>query len=152
MTEEELNEDKRQNDEGFTLVEMLAVLTIMLLLMGMAWVATGSIRERGLETRVKGDLRSISLALETYNSDLFDYPDEEYGIDALVQLPQGLDLGDRYKGPYLATRPVDPWGNPYIYIYPGDENAYDLLSYGADGEPGGEGPDADISYWDAGEE
>ncbi len=148
MEEKEIAASESKKDEGFTLVEMLAVLTIMLLLMGMAWVATDSIRNRGVETRIKGDLRTVNLALESFNSDFFDYPEEQFGLQALVELPAGINLPERYRGPYLPKLPVDPWGRPYVYIYPGDENAFELLTYGRDGEPGGEGPDADISYWD----
>ncbi|NNE58592.1 MAG: type II secretion system major pseudopilin GspG [Hellea sp.] len=140
--------DKNPKDEGFTLVEMMAVLVIIGLLMGIAVVATAPMRQEGVKTRVKGDLRSINLALESYNSTVFDYPPEEYGLEALVELPTGLDLGSRYNGPYLQKLPKDPWGRPYIYIYPGDENPYELMTYGRDGQPGGEDQDADVSYWD----
>jgi len=139
---------ERKNDEGFTLIEMMAVLVIMGLLIGAAVVATAPMRTRGLQTRVNSDLATITQALELFNSDMFDYPPEEFGLPALQDLPGTIDGAERYNGPYLTKLPDDPWGRPYVYVYPGDTHPYELLSYGRDGEPGGEGPDADISFWD----
>lgn len=141
-------DNERRNDEGFTLIEMMAVLVIMGLLIGAAVVATAPMRYKGLMTRVQSDLSTITQGLELYNSDMFDYPPEEVGLQALKELPGSADGTEKWSGPYISKLSDDPWGRPYIYIYPGDENPYELLSYGRDGEPGGEGPDADISFWE----
>lgn len=140
-------DNERRNDDGFTLVEMMAVLVIMGLLIGAAVVATGPIRYNALKTRVQGDLSTINQGLELYNSQIFNYPPEEIGLPALVEAPP-IDGAERWAGPYLSKLSDDPWGRPYIYIFPGDENPYELLSYGRDGEPGGEGQDSDLSFWD----
>ncbi len=142
-------DNERKNDDGFTLVEMMAVLVIIGLLMGAAVLALGGVTDRGVKTRVQSDLSTIRQALELYKTDMFDYPPEEFGLQALVELPDAVDAGSRYNGPYLTKLPADPWGNPYVYIYPGEENPFELLTYGRDGEPGGEEEDTDISFWDA---
>ena len=83
-----------------------------------------------------------------YRLDVFDYPEEEAGLNALLSAPSGVS-NDRYrKGGYVKLLPNDPWGQPYIYRFPGEHGVFDILSYGSDGEPGGIDQAADIVSWE----
>jgi len=133
--------DAEQDKEaGFTLIEMLVVMVIMALLIGVVSVNVIDRIKQGNKVRVESDTRNIATAMELYRLDNFDYPDEAQGIQALVTPPAGSNAA----GSYLQKLPTDPWGNAYIYRYPGEQAAYDIISYGADGAPGGEGQNTDI--------
>ena len=93
----------------------------------------------------------ISNALEQYATDMLDYPSEQQGLKALVEKPDRIPPGATYRtGGYVTKVPVDPWGREYVYTRPGEKSgrSYDLYSFGADGEEGGEELDADIGNWD----
>jgi general secretion pathway protein G len=103
--------------------------------------------EDARRARAVSDIESLGTALDLYKADTGDYPATEQGLEALRQNP-----GDtkNWNGPYLKKAlGADPWGNEYIYSAPGEHNpdSYDLYSLGADGQPGGEGPDGDIGNW-----
>ncbi len=138
---------KAKNEEGFTLVEVLVALAIIGIMTTIVVVnllpETGKARLQ----KAKSDIRIIEQALEMYNLDIFDYPEEDAGLEALRRQPSGVDESRYRPGGYVKLLPNDPWGNPYIYRYPGDNGVFDLLSYGADGEEGGEGVNADIVNW-----
>ena len=145
------NETKKdaKNDEGFTLIEMMVVLFIIMLLSSAVYFTVAGNQDRAVEIKANSDIQRLSQALEMYRLDMLDYPPEDYGLEALRSLPSGIDTGDRYnKEGYVKTLPTDPWGRPYVYRYPGENGVYDILSYGSDGQPGGEEMAADITNWD----
>jgi general secretion pathway protein G len=139
---------KRRQLFGFTLIEMLVVVAIMATLA--AVIAPNLLRraDDAKIARVSTDLQGISSALDMYKLDNFTYPSADQGLMALVEKPNGSPEPKNWKG-YLkgSGEPKDPWGNEYYYSYPGEHGVYDVYSLGADGQPGGEGPDADIGTW-----
>ena len=133
-------------EAGLTLVEMIVVLAIIALV---AALIVPNVIGRPDEARVtvaKTDLRTISAALKMYRLDNGDYPTTEQGLAALVEKPVALPIPQSWPSEaYLAQVPVDPWGRAYVYRSPGISGGFDLLSYGKDGKPGGEGLDADLT-------
>ncbi|XOZ34183.1 type II secretion system major pseudopilin GspG [Halomonadaceae bacterium KBTZ08] len=134
---------------GFTLIEIMVVMVILGLLIALV---APNIIGRGDDAKVttaKAQLRNISSALDLYRLDNGHYPSSEQGLDALVNKPTGSPEPTNWNPEgYMNAIPEDPWGNEYQYVQPGSEGPYDLYSYGADGDEGGEGLDADISVWD----
>ncbi|MDG1127118.1 MAG: type II secretion system major pseudopilin GspG [Hellea sp.] len=137
-----------EKDEGFTLIEVLVTMAIISIMV--VGVALTIIPETGKAQiiRAKSDIRTLEQGLEMYRLDMLDYPEQEMGLAALKYLPSGVDEERYRKGGYLKSLSDDPWGNPYVYIYPGENDVYDIISFGADGEVGGEAADADIVSWD----
>lgn len=134
---------------GFTLTEMMVVVFIMALFMGVAAVGYDTVRKRGAVTRVQTDLREIGKALALYQDVMRALPTEQEGIEALVERPLGHRRAAYWDGPYLQKMPEDAWGFDYLYFQPGRSGEpYEIVSYGADGVPGGEGQDADWSSSD----
>ena len=136
----------RRAERGFTLVEVLVVITIIALVMGMVGPR---VLNYLTESKVKGakiQIESLASAIDLYFLDTGQYPAGSEGLGALLQRP-GNAMG--WNGPYLKghTLPSDPWGRPYIYRSPGQHGAYDIISYGADGQEGGTGVAADITSW-----
>jgi len=132
---------------GFTLIEMLVVVAIMATLAAM--IAPRLIDKAGdaQVTAAKGDIQRIASTLDMYKLDNFNYPSSDQGLQALVEKPGGSPEANNWKQ-YLNNTPKDPWGNDYYYAYPGEKSAFDVYSLGADGQPGGEGHNADIGNWD----
>ncbi|MDI6870539.1 MAG: type II secretion system major pseudopilin GspG [Bacillota bacterium] len=138
----------RRGEQGFTLLEVLAVVVIIGFLA--ALVAPGVFtRIAGAQrTAAKAQIKTLSLALNLFRTDTGAYPTTEQGLSALRQRPAYGAEG--WNGPYLEEDlPKDPWGREYQYLCPGVHNPdrYDLFSLGRDGRPGGEGEDADIGNW-----
>ncbi|HXW23946.1 MAG TPA: type II secretion system major pseudopilin GspG [Xanthobacteraceae bacterium] len=136
----------RRGDRGFTLVEILVVITIIGLIM--ALVGPRVINYLG-EAKVKAariQIESFGSALDLYYLDAGRYPSTAEGLNALAQRPGGAAS---WNGPYLkgAIVPNDPWGHPYVYRSPGEHGAYDIVSFGSDGQEGGTGTAADIVSW-----
>jgi general secretion pathway protein G len=136
----------RRYQRGFTLVEILVVITIIGLIM--ALVGSRVISYLG-ESKVKAakiQIESLGSALDLFYLDAGRYPTTSEGLRALVERTGNTAL---WNGPYLKgnTVPNDPWGKPYVYRSPGQYGAYDILSYGADGQEGGTGAAADITSW-----
>lgn len=130
---------------GFTLLELLVVLVILGLLAG--YVAPKYFSQVGKsEAKVaKAQIEAFDKALGAYRLDVGRYPTSEQGLAALVAKPANEP---KWSGPYLSKQvPLDPWGKPYIYRYPGQHGEYDLYSHGKDGMPGGKGEAADITSW-----
>ena len=130
---------------GFTLLELLVVMVIIGLLAG--YVGPKLFGQIGKsETKAaKAQIDALSKALDQYRIDVGRYPSSEQGLAALVQKPADEP---KWQGPYLAKNvPPDPWGKPYQYRAPGQHGDYDLLSYGRDGQPGGDGDNADVVSW-----
>ena len=140
-----------RNARGLTLIEILVVIIVLGLLAGLvAPQIIGRVSEaRGATARTQIEL--LSVALDTYRLDNGRYPTTQQGLEALRTEPTAEPVPRNWRGPYLRKEvPLDPWDRPYIYRSPGDENpqGYDLLTLGADGVPGGEDEDADITSWE----
>jgi len=133
---------------GFTLIEIMVVVVILGILA--ALVAPNVIRriDDARVTKAKQDVRAYETALNLYRMDNFRYPTTEQGLEALVKRPADPNIRNWKEGGYIDGLKKDPWGNDYAYIAPGSRGGdYDLYTLGADGQPGGEGPDADIGNW-----
>jgi general secretion pathway protein G len=132
---------------GFTLIEIMVVVVILGILA--ALVAPNVIRrvEDARITKAKQDIRAYETALNLYRMDNFRYPTTEQGLQALVTQPNDPNIRNWKEGGYIDGLKKDPWGNDYLYISPGTRGEFDLYTLGADGKPGGEGPDADIANW-----
>jgi len=133
---------------GFTLIELMVVLVILGVL---AALIAPRLMDRPDEARViaaRQDIASIVQALKLYRLDNMRYPSTEQGLAALVVKPTIEPMPGNWKsGGYLEKLPNDPWGHPYLYLQPGRHGEIDVFSQGADGQPGGEGNDADIGNW-----
>ncbi len=134
-----------EKNRGFTLIELLIVMVILGLL---AALVAPRMFGKTVSSRQKAAKAQISLfetAIDTYRLDVGRFPTTQQGLAALRTAPSGVDNWD---GPYLPKNvPADPWGNPYVYRYPGEHGDYDIISLGADGAPGGEDENADIVSW-----
>ncbi len=138
----------QRRQRGITLVELLVVLGILALISAVVVINVLPERDRAAVRKAQIDIGVLSTALDQYRLDMLNYPTTEQGLEALRTLPSNTRRADNYRpGGYLKTMPLDPWGNPYQYAIPGEHSAYDLYSFGADGERGGEGLDADIGNW-----
>lgn len=136
---------RRISLHGFTLLELLVVMVIIGLLAGI--VAPQYFSQIGKSnTKVaKAQIEALGQALDQYRLDVGLYPTSEQGLPALRQAPPQLA---RWQGPYLKRDvPNDPWGRPYLYRQPGQHGDYDLISFGADGQLGGQGENADVVSW-----
>lgn len=141
--------DLRPRTSGFTLVEILVVIAIISLLAGVVLLNIAPQIGMGSQAAAKAQIQVLSSACTTYRMAHGRYPTQQQGLEALVRKPTQEPIPQNYPDSgYLSGRsvPADPWKNPYIYLCPGRQNEpFEILSYGADGEPGGSGADADIS-------
>jgi general secretion pathway protein G len=137
----------RGRQSGFTLIEMMVVMVIIGLLMALVGPRFIRQEEKAKIGAARAQIELLGTALDTFRLDVGRYPTTQEGLDALRQRPFGAD---RWDGPYLKKAvPLDPWSRPYYYRGPGEGGRpYDLLSYGADGGPGGDGDDRDIASWE----
>lgn len=146
---EQTRKTHRRNDAGFTLVEVLAVMAIIALLVFVVVANVGPALSRANVQKAQTDIAKLDGAVEHYFLYMKSYPDEAVGLSALRALPAGTPNADQYpKGGFIKKLPDDPWGRPYVYRYPGETGTFDIISYGADGQPGGAELDADISNGD----
>jgi len=138
----------KRNQLGFTLIEIMVVVVILGILAGIVVPRLLDEPEKARRTTAATQIRSLEEALGLFKLDNGFFPSTEQGLDALVEKPSVGREARRYKeGGYIKKIPLDPWGQPYLYLSPGVHGDYDLFSYGPDGESGGEGEDADISNW-----
>ncbi len=133
-----------EGEEGFTLVEMLVVITIIGLIMGLIGPRVLNYLSESKVKTAKIQLQSFAGALDLFYLDAGRYPSTSEGLDALVHQAAGAAA---WNGPYLkgGSVPKDPWNHPYLYRSPGEHGPYDILSRGSDGQEGGSGVAADIS-------
>lgn len=139
------------SDKGFTLIELLVVLVIIGILAGYVGPRIMGHPEEAKRTMAAVQISALETALETYRLDNGAYPSTEQGMQALVEAPSVGKLPPKWReGGYMKKGkvPKDPWGNEYTYLSPGSHSDFDIISYGADGESGGEGKDADINNWE----
>jgi len=134
---------------GFTLIEIMVVIIILGILVGLIVPRFMEKPEKARVVKAQMQIESISVALKEYKLDNGDYPTTEQGLEALVEKPSIGKIPKKYpeKG-YFPKIPKDPWGNDYVYISPGEHGDFDLISYGADGEEGGEGKNGDVQSWE----
>ena len=136
----------RRHMSGMTLIEILVVLVligIVLSVVGGNFIGRG---EKAKADAARIEIGQIGQALDLFKLEVGRYPTSQEGLQALISAPPGIT---NWNGPYWkrSTLPKDPWGNEYKYSAPGQHGPYDIMSYGADGKEGGEGPDKDILSW-----
>lgn len=137
--------------KGFTLLEIIVVVFILSILVA---VVAPKIIGRTDDARIaeaKVQIKNFETALKLFKLDSGFYPETQQGLGALIEKPSGGQVPRNYReGGYLEQRkiPLDPWGNPYIYVSPGLHGDFDIICYGADGKDGGEGNNADIKNWE----
>ena len=144
------------NKRGFTLIELMVVVVILGILAGLIIPKIMGKPEEARRLKGKMQIQQLEQALRLYYLDSGSYPTTEQGLNALVKKPTIEPIPRRWRdGGYLEKGkvPLDPWGNAYVYISPGTHSEeFDLESYGADGEDGGEGKYADVENWNLEEE
>lgn len=137
------------NQRGFTLIEVMVVVVILGILAGIVVPKLLDRPEDARRTKAVLQIKGIEEALALYKLDNGSFPTTDQGLLALVTKPESGRIPLKYReGGYIKKIPADPWSGEYIYLAPGLNGDYDLLSYGSDGEPGGEGKDADVQSWE----
>jgi general secretion pathway protein G len=145
-----MRKSRRHDNRGFTLIEIMVVVVILGILAAIVVPRLLSRPDEAKVTKAKVDMKGIEEALGLFKLDTGFYPSTDQGLKALVEKPTTGLIPTKYSvDGYLKREPLDPWGNNYIYLSPGLHNHnFDLISYGADGQAGGEGFDADINSWE----
>ena len=134
-----------KNNQGFTLIELIVVMVILGLLAALVGPRIFGKVEKAKYSAAKTEIEMLGQGLDLFRLDVGRYPSTEEGLQSLRENP-GIDHWD---GPYLKKPvPADPWKRPFHYESPGQHGDYDLFSYGADGSPGGEGENKDITSWE----
>ncbi len=137
---------KRRAQAGFTLIELMVVLVIIGVLAALIVPNVLDRADDARTTAARTDVNNLMQALKLYRLDNQRYPSAEQGLAALVAKPTAPPNPPNWK-PYLEKLPNDPWGRPYQYLNPGVKGEIDVMSFGADGQPGGEGKNADVGSW-----
>ncbi len=142
---------RKIRDQGFTLIEIMIVLVILGILVWQLAPRIMGKPEEARRVKAQMDISTLETALKLYKLDNGRYPSTEQGLQALVEPPSVGVLPRKWrKGGYLEKGkiPKDPWGGDYVYLCPGLHGDFDIISYGADGQPGGEGNDRDVNNWE----
>jgi len=139
-----------RDNRGFTLIEIMVVVVILGVLAAIIVPKFLSRPDEAKVTKAKVDIKGLEESLGLFKLDNGFYPSTEQGLKALVSKPESGRIPARFPdGGYLKRVPADPWNNPYLYLAPGlSGRDFDLISYGADGQPGGEKFNADINSWE----
>lgn len=139
----------RTVQRGFTLIEIMVVVVIMGILAALVVPKLMGRADDARITAARQDISTLMQALKLYKLDNQRYPSTEQGLQALISKPTSGPAANGWKnGGYVEKLPKDPWGGQYQYLSPGVKGEVDIFSYGADGQPGGSGNDADIGSWD----
>jgi general secretion pathway protein G len=134
---------KDQRAAGFTLIELMIVIAILGLMAYMVAPRLMGVMGKAKPKIAQTDIKNLETALDLFYLDVGRYPTEEEGLKILYQRPDNVP---NWGGPYLKKPPKDPWGRDYVYKISGQgDRAYEILSHGADGQPGGEGENADVT-------
>jgi general secretion pathway protein G len=139
-----------RSSSGFTLIEIMVVVVILSLLAAVVVPQVIDQIDKARVAKAKQDIRMYETALNLFRIDNYRYPSGEYGLEALVKQPTDPTIRNWKPGGYIQGGRLrkDPWENDYQYVFPGTRGGdFDLFSLGADGQPGGEGVDADIGNW-----
>jgi general secretion pathway protein G len=136
----------RRAARGFTLIELMVVLVIIGVLAALIVPNVLNRTDDARVTAARTDVNNLVQALKLYKLDNQRYPTAEQGLESLVRKPTAGAIPPNWK-PYLDKLPSDPWGRPYQYVSPGVKGEIDVFSFGADGQAGGEGKDAEIGSW-----
>lgn len=138
--------ETRDSEAGFSLLEIMISITILGLLATIVVINVLPAQDQAMVQKARTDIATLEQALDAYRLDMRSYPTLEQGLTALTERPSNVN-GNYREGGYVRRLPEDPWGNPYQYVYPGDNGLFDVFSLGRDGREGGEGLDADIGNW-----
>lgn len=140
----------RKKDKGFTLIEIIIVVIIMSLIATLIVPRLFKKVEKSKKQITKTQIVMVENAVKMFKLDTGRYPTTDEGLEALMKKPDNINNWD---GPYLEKGlPKDPWGREYLYVYPGKNYLFEITSLGADGQPGGEGENADIFNYTVGTE
>jgi len=144
---------QRRRASGFTLIEIMVVVIIIGLLAAVIVPTVINKVDDAKISKAKSDIQALETALTMFRLDNSKYPTTDQGLEALVVQPTDPSIRHWRQGGYLQRVSLDPWGNKYLYVYPGTHGKeYDLYTLGADGQPGGDGTDKDIGNWDLGDQ
>lgn len=143
MSTQSKSKNRRRAQSGFTLVEMLLVLVILATLAAIVIPKFAGRSEQAKNTAAQTEIKNLEIALDAFEVDNSYYPKGSDGLKELVEQPNNAN---DWRGPYIDEVPLDPWGNEYVYTYPGkhNSNGFDLHSTGPDGRTGG---DDDVTNW-----
>ena len=145
------SENNRMNCRGFTLIELMVVIVILGILAGLIVPRIMGRPEEAKQLKAKLTIEALETSLRLYKLDNGSYPTTEQGLEALVQTPDSGEVPKHYReGGYIEKGkvPLDPCDNEFVYLSPGVHGEYDIISYGADGVPGGEGKNKDVNSWE----
>ncbi|MDR2307275.1 MAG: type II secretion system major pseudopilin GspG [Paucimonas sp.] len=141
-------QQRHTRQRGFTLMEIMVVIFIIGLLIAVVAPSVLGNQDKAMKQKVMADLATLEQALDMYRLDNLRFPSNEQGLAALAKQPTVEPLPRNWRSDgYIRRLPEDPWGSPYQYRMPGEHGRVDVYSLGADGQPGGEGLDADLGNW-----
>ena len=139
------------NEKGFSFIELMVVVVILGILAGMIVPRYMGRTDEAKLVKARIDIAAIETSLKLYRLDNGTYPTTEQGLAALVTKPDIEPIPPKWNpGGYIdkGKLPKDPWGRPYVYLSPGSHGEYDIICYGADAAPGGEGKNKDVNSWE----